>query len=130
MSPNGTVIARNPIYQDSLRPSSMLCTASRRFSLCHSSRFLSFHLSLLHRREPDRRRTPATVVALSGTFTMLRGLRAPRTKNGDPRCRHYFSLSSATMVIIFLSFEPSLLDTERARATRRPGNFAFHDSRY
>lgn len=34
-----TVIARNPIYQAFLRPSSMLCTRSRRFSLCYSSRF-------------------------------------------------------------------------------------------
>lgn len=34
-----TVIARNLIYQAFLRPSSMLCTRSCRFSLCHSSRF-------------------------------------------------------------------------------------------
>lgn len=109
-SPNGTVIARNPIYQDSLRPSSVLCTASRRFSLCHSSRFLPFRSS--RRRVPNRRRTSSTVVALSGTFTMSRGLRALRTKNGEPRCRHYFSLSSATAVIIFLTLLP--------RAQHRP----------
>lgn len=46
-SPNGTVIARNPIYQAFLRPSSMLCNASRRFSLRHSSR-------LFARAGPDR----------------------------------------------------------------------------
>lgn len=32
-----TVIVRNPIYQAFLRPSSMLCTTSHRFSLCHSA---------------------------------------------------------------------------------------------
>lgn len=38
-SSNGIVIARNPIYQAFPRPSSILCTAFHRFSLCHSSRF-------------------------------------------------------------------------------------------
>lgn len=125
MSPNGTVIARNPIYQDSLRPSAMLCTASRRFSLCHSSLSLPLHPPPAERVEPDRRRRAATVVALSRTFTMSRGLRAPRTENGDPRCRHYFCLSSATTVIIFLARYRSLLlflalDTRRERARDDP----------
>lgn len=38
-SSNGIVIARNPIYQAFPRPSSILCTAFHRFSLCHFSRF-------------------------------------------------------------------------------------------
>lgn len=57
-----TVIARNPIYQAFLRPSSMPCTASRRFSSCHFS----------GSPKPVRRRHWQLSSPPSGTLTMSR----------------------------------------------------------
>jgi hypothetical protein len=94
-SSNGTVIARNPIYQVFLRPSSTPCITSHRFSLCH-----------FYSTEEDR---ATEILATSSSCLGLLQCRVVYVLPSVPKCapdprrRHYVFSSSGTTVIIIPS---------------------------
>lgn len=96
-----TVIARNPIYQAFLRPSSMLCTASRRFSSCH---FSGFPKPVRRRHWQLSSQPPSGTLTMSRWFTCL-----SYQKRRFQRRRRYFFPSrryDAYYRTAFLPFMP------------------------
>lgn len=101
-SPDGIVIVRNPIYQAFPRPSSILCTAFRRFSLCHSSRF----------PKSGRRHRQLSSPCLK--LLQCRGLRASCIKNGDPRQSWLFPRLMRQLLSSCVSLSSPFLSWHRA----------------
>lgn len=84
-------------------------------------RLTLFFMPFLALSQPSPTETLATVVTLSGSFTMSRGLRASRTKNGDFRCRRYFSSSGVEHYYrsMRLSFIPYFMILSRNMIVRK-----------